>query len=49
MSFISDFLADPDGLNLCAAFMRIDNIKVRRTIVQLVERLAEADRSNVRE
>ncbi len=38
--FVHDFLATSDGLALAAAFMRIDNSKVRRRIVQLVKEFA---------
>ena len=39
-SYVSDFLATSDGLALTKAFMRIDNSKLRRRIVDLVEQIA---------
>jgi len=36
-AFVSDFLASSEGLALTRAFMRIDDAKVRRRIVDLVE------------
>jgi transcriptional regulator with XRE-family HTH domain len=39
-SFVSDFLATSDGLALTKAFMRIDDVKLRRRIVDLVEHIA---------
>jgi transcriptional regulator with XRE-family HTH domain len=41
MSFVAKFFADADGYNLCAAFVRIANPEIRRSIVQLVKQLAE--------
>jgi transcriptional regulator with XRE-family HTH domain len=39
-AYISDFLATSDGLALTKAFMRIDNPKLRRRIVDLVEQIS---------
>ena len=39
-AYISDFLATSDGLALTKAFMRIDDSKLRRRIVDLVEQIA---------
>lgn len=36
-AFVSDFLASSEGLALTRAFMRIEDAKVRRRIVDLVE------------
>ena len=36
-AFVSDFLASSEGLALTKAFMRIEDAKVRRRIVDLVE------------
>jgi transcriptional regulator with XRE-family HTH domain len=36
-AFVSDFLASSEGLALTKAFMKIDDVKVRRRIVDLVE------------
>lgn len=37
--YVSDFLATADGLALTKAFMRIQDAKLRRSIVELVERI----------
>jgi transcriptional regulator with XRE-family HTH domain len=42
-SFVSEYLASPDGLALTRAFMRIKNPKLRRRIVDLVEEIAGKD------
>jgi transcriptional regulator with XRE-family HTH domain len=42
-SYVSDFLATSDGLALTKAFMRIDDAKLRRRIVDLVEQIAGGD------
>ena len=42
-SYVSDFLASPDGLALTKAFMRIPNARLRRRIVDLVEEIAGGD------
>jgi transcriptional regulator with XRE-family HTH domain len=39
-SYVTDFLATSDGLSLVKAFMRIGEPKLRRSIVQLVEKIA---------
>jgi transcriptional regulator with XRE-family HTH domain len=39
-SYVSDFLATTDGLNLTKAFMRIQDAQLRRSIVDLVEGIA---------
>ena len=36
-AYVSDFLATSDGLDLVKAFMRIEDAKLRRAIVRLVE------------
>ena len=43
-AYVSDFLATSDGLALTKAFMRIDNSKLRRRIVDLVEQIASRDK-----
>jgi hypothetical protein len=40
MAEINDFIADSDGLRLIGAFMRIDNVALRRRIVMLVQEIA---------
>lgn len=42
-AYVSDFLATSDGLALTKAFMRIDDAKLRRRIVDLVEQIAGGD------
>jgi transcriptional regulator with XRE-family HTH domain len=42
-AYVADFLATSDGLALTKAFMRIDDAKLRRRIVDLVEQIAGAD------
>ena len=42
-SHMSDFLATPEGLLLTKAFMRINEPKLRRRIVALVEEIAGKD------
>jgi transcriptional regulator with XRE-family HTH domain len=44
LDYVTDFVASSDGLNLIGAFVRIDNAKLRRHIVHMVE--AIADRSD---
>jgi transcriptional regulator with XRE-family HTH domain len=39
--YVDDFLATSDGLALVKAFMRIDNARLRRLIVHLIEDCAE--------
>jgi transcriptional regulator with XRE-family HTH domain len=38
--YIDDFLATSDGLSLTKSFLRIENAKLRRCIVDLVEHIA---------
>lgn len=44
-TYVSDFLATSDGLALTRAFMRIDDAKLRRKIVDLVEQIAGEDKN----
>ena len=39
--FVSDYLATSDGLKLTKAFMQIPNARLRRSIVDLVEQIAD--------
>jgi transcriptional regulator with XRE-family HTH domain len=39
MAEINDFISDSDGLRLIRAFMRIDDVALRRRIVMLVQEL----------
>jgi transcriptional regulator with XRE-family HTH domain len=41
-TYVSDFLATSEGLALTRAFTRITDAKLRRSIVDLVERIAAA-------
>src|SRR6516162_6256287 len=43
MAQIDDFVSDPDGLRLIRAFMRIDNVALRRRIVVLMQEIAGDD------
>jgi transcriptional regulator with XRE-family HTH domain len=43
-AYVSDFLATADGLALTKAFMRIEDSKLRRRIVDLVEQIAIRDK-----
>jgi transcriptional regulator with XRE-family HTH domain len=43
-AYVSDFLATSDGLALTKAFMRIEDAKLRRRIVDLVEQIALRDK-----
>jgi hypothetical protein len=43
LSYVSDFLATPEGLLLTKAFMRTNEPKLRRRIVDLVEEIADED------
>jgi transcriptional regulator with XRE-family HTH domain len=43
-TYVSDFLATSDGLALTRAFMRIEDAKLRRKIVDLVEQIAGEDK-----
>jgi hypothetical protein len=42
-SYISDFLATSEGLALTRAFTRIADTKLRRSIVDLVEQIADRE------
>jgi transcriptional regulator with XRE-family HTH domain len=42
-AYVTDFLATSDGLRLTKAFMRIENAKLRRRIVDLVQEIASED------
>jgi transcriptional regulator with XRE-family HTH domain len=42
-AYVTDFLASSDGLTLTKAFMRIKEVKLRRSIVNLVEEIAGDD------
>jgi len=42
-AYVSDFLATSDGLALTKAFMRIEDPKLRRRIVDLVEQISGED------
>jgi transcriptional regulator with XRE-family HTH domain len=44
-AYVNDFLATSDGLALTKAFMRIDDLGLRRSIVRLVECVTAAGRS----
>jgi transcriptional regulator with XRE-family HTH domain len=41
---IDDFVSDPNGLRLIGAFMRIANAGLRRSIVMLVQEIADGDK-----
>ena len=41
--YVADYLATPDGLQLTKAFMQIPNAKLRRSIVNLVEQIADSE------
>jgi transcriptional regulator with XRE-family HTH domain len=43
-TYVSEFLATSDGLALTKAFMRINDSKLRRRIVDLVEQIAGSDK-----
>jgi transcriptional regulator with XRE-family HTH domain len=43
-AYVSDFLATSDGLALTKAFMRINDSKLRRRIVDLVEQIAGSEK-----
>src|ERR1700687_2884886 len=43
-AYVSDVLATADGLALTKAFMRIEDSKLRRRIVDLVEQIASRDK-----
>jgi transcriptional regulator with XRE-family HTH domain len=42
-AYVSDFLSTSDGLALTKAFMQIKNAKLRRSIVNAVEEIADDD------
>jgi hypothetical protein len=42
---VTEFLASSDGLALTKAFMRIKELELRRSIVNLVEEIAGDDES----
>ncbi|RZI37683.1 transcriptional regulator, partial [Herbaspirillum sp. HC18] len=42
-AYIADFLATSEGLALTRAFTRIPDSKLRRSIVDLVEQIAERE------
>ena len=42
-AYVTDFLATTDGLALVKAFMRIENSKLRRRLVELVQEMAGGD------
>ena len=41
-AYVADFLASSDGLALTKAFMKLDDSKLRRRIVDLVEQIASS-------
>jgi hypothetical protein len=41
--YVADYLATSDGLQLTKAFMQIADVQIRRSIVKLVEKIAESD------
>src|SRR6201998_2120445 len=43
-AYVSEFLSTTDGLALTKAFMRIDDAKLRRRIVELVEQIASREK-----
>jgi hypothetical protein len=43
VQYVADHLATADGLQLAQAFMQIPNAKLRRSIVNLVEQLANSE------
>jgi transcriptional regulator with XRE-family HTH domain len=43
-AYVSDFLATSDGLALTKAFMKIQDSKLRRRIVDLVEQIVTSDK-----
>jgi transcriptional regulator with XRE-family HTH domain len=44
-AYITDFLANSDGLSLVKAFIRIKDATLRRSIVRLVEAMVETGKS----
>ena len=47
--YVSDYLASSDGIHLTKAFMRITNLKRRRSIVDLVEQIADCADESVKD
>jgi len=45
-AYVTDFLATTDGLALVKAFMRIENSKLRRRLVELVEEMGGEPQPN---
>jgi len=43
MAEVNDFISDSNGLRPIGAFMRIDNVALRRRIVMLVQEIAGDD------
>jgi hypothetical protein len=41
--YVSDYLASSDGIHLTEAFMRIPNLQLRRSIVDLAEQIADRE------
>jgi transcriptional regulator with XRE-family HTH domain len=41
--YVTDYLATPDGLHLTKAFTQIPNANLRRSIVNLVEQIADSE------
>jgi transcriptional regulator with XRE-family HTH domain len=46
-AYVTDFLASSDGLSLVRAFVRIENPKLRRRIVELVQEMGGEERPEV--
>ena len=46
-AYVTDFLASSDGLSLVRAFVRIENPKLRRRIVELVQEMGSEERPEV--
>jgi len=49
LQYVADYLATADGLQLAKAFMQIPNTKLRRSIVNLVEQLADSEISEIQQ
>ena len=47
-AYVTDFLATSEGLALVRAFMRIENTKLRRRLVDLVEEMGGEDQPEAR-
>jgi transcriptional regulator with XRE-family HTH domain len=45
-AYVSDFLATSDGLELTKAYMSIQNVKLRRSIVGMVKEIAGEDKKD---